>query len=222
MLGGAGALRLAGLWAASGFSYLSKSSKVTGKGRNPQEQLCMSPWPRSLSPLQGDPEPKTTSGGGGEGTTPCLSFPNPKGAKGDKQWAEAAALGMGKETLGLSAGVPPVPSSVCSNLRDLLGVGVSNVLALQLCLGNAPSAAKAPWSSSKYPTFQPGPGRCRASPWALLRRQQLLPERGRSVSEPGSTLCSTFPLWSCCLGRQRWPGMFPCPHPVGTWPPAPT
>lgn len=104
MLGGAGALRLAGLWAASGFSYLSK------------------------------------------------------------------------ESLGLSAGVPPAPPSVCSNLRDLLGVGVSNVLALQLCPGNAPSAAKAPRSSSKYPAFQPGPGRCRASPWASLRRQQLLPE----------------------------------------------
>lgn len=112
---------------------------------------------------------------------------------------------------------------VCSNLRDLLGVGVSDVLALQLCRGNAPSAAKAPRSSSKYPAaFQPGPGWCRASPWASPRRQQLLPERGRSVLEPGITPCRAFPLWSCCLGRQRWPGMLPCPHPVGTRPPAPS
>lgn len=81
-----------------------------------------------------------------------------------------------RSPLGSLQGCPPAPSSVCSNLRDLLGVGVSNVLALQLCPGNAPSAATAPWSSSKYPAFQPGPGRCRASPWASLRRQQLLPE----------------------------------------------
>lgn len=41
MLGGAGALRLAGLWAASGFSYLSKESLGLSAGVPPSTILSM-------------------------------------------------------------------------------------------------------------------------------------------------------------------------------------
>lgn len=61
------------------------------------------PGPGACHPSRETQNPKPEAGGG---ATPCLSFPSPEGAKGDKQRAEAAAPGMGKEALGLSAGVP--------------------------------------------------------------------------------------------------------------------